>query len=289
MQAAAEYASHLPAYLDELPCAKHAWSDVVDAIKTARTAIQGAGDDEYVELELRFRLGTPAGHFQPGVPAEAFAALEKRLDSGRDWSEVTPWFNIQTAFHGSSVPGDTRKLRTETRYPPTCDRVAEGVAITSIQKELVQNRDYRTVALGMAADGNPAEIRVALNIERPVASALLPDDVQTSSVHVKERKCYFYAPTGCTNAVWCYMLTRRWTGGTYREARTAKDNLPPVCEVEIECIDPSYLLSKDPGKTAVKLLGKACDLLGIMSTDLRDKKAFIIEPSGGPMLWARYK
>lgn len=282
------YTSSAPAYLDQLPCARHAWSDVVDAICTARTTIQAAADNEYVELEMRFRLGAPAGHFQPGVPEEAFAALEERLDSCRDWASITDWHNIQTSFHGSSVPGDTRRLRTESCFPPKRDNLAE-VVITSVQKELVQNRDYRTVAMGMSLNGVPAEIRVALNIERTVPPVMLPDDVETSSVHVKERKCYYYAPTGCSSPVWCYMLTRRWTGSTFREARKAKDAFPPVCEVEIECIDPSYLLSKDPGKTAVKLLGKACDLLGIMSADLRDQTGFILEPSGGPMLWARHK
>jgi hypothetical protein len=234
-------------------------------------------------MEMRFRLGRPAHGFQPGVSVEGFAALEERFDSGRDWAQTVDWHNIHVYFHGSAVPGDARRLRTEVSFPSGSDSAPQ---IECTQKELIGNYDYRIVPLA-SADPETADLRIALNVERAIPSTNIPDDVEPSAVHIKCRKCYMYAPTDCKSPVWSYMLTKRWTGSTLEEALLAKERVAPVNEVEVECLCPDYVRSKDPGKLAINMLYKACDVFGILSGKLADRTAYMIEPTRNAMLWSR--
>lgn len=287
MQHASEYISEQPAFVGKLPCAKHAWSDVTDVVRTLRSSIESASDqDSFVEMEMRFRMGQHMGThgFQPGVSLKAFEALEERFDTGRDWAKTVNWHNIHVYFHSSSVPGDARRLRTEVTFDPDDPTHPK---ITHTQKELIGNYDYRLVPLSVTID--TADLRIALNVEHNIQPSAVPIDVEPSAVHVKCRKCYYYAPTDRKTPVWCYMLTKRWTGSTLEDAMLAKEHHEPVCEVELECMCPDYVRSKDPGRLSINMLHKACDIFGILDRRLADRSSYMIEPTRNAMLWSREK
>lgn len=286
MQHTSEYNTALPKYLERLPCAKHAWPDVVSVIDSARTSIHNMMSSQSTFVELEMRFGRRMQGFEPGISEQAFMALEKRFDSGREWVRKIDWHNINVFFHSSSLPGDRRKLRTEVTFFPTGSE--ETKRVESTHKELVCNHDYRTVPLSVL-DRDPVDIRIALNVERAVSATDVPDTVEPTAVHLKTRKCYYYAPTGYDTPVWCYVLTKRWTGSTLQDAKIAQANILPVYEMEIECLCPAYLTSLDPGHVAAKMLFKACDVLDIMVPELSDRASYIIEPTRNNMLWSRSK
>ena len=288
MQHTSEYTTVTPAYLAKLPCAKHAWPDVCNIIDSARKSIRTMNSQNtFVELEMRF--GRRLHGFQPGVSEQSMRDLEARFDSGREWKRVDPCHNIHVFFHASAVPGDRRKLRTEVTFRPGCE---ESKRVECTQKELVCNHDYRTVALALpetTSQNAPADIRIALNVEHAVPKADVPEITVPSAVHLKTRKCYYYAPTGTEEPVWCYVLTKRWMGTTLQDAKIAQATKEPTYEMEIECLSPDYLVSVDGGKVAAKMLYKACDVLDILVPELRDKSAYMIEPTQNAMLWTRHK
>ena len=280
----AEFASNLPEQLNDLPCAKHAWADATKVIETAQSSIHRMGSSHnFVELEVRF--GKSGSTFCPGVTEEAFRNLEARLDSGREWHRTVDWHNITSYIHPSAIRGDTRKLRTEITYPPGCD-AEQPPPIECTNKVRITKHDYHTVPLG-GVDQKSVDMRWALSVEHGVIEDV-PVTTEPTAVHLKVRKCYYYAPTRCNQPAWCYALTMRWTASTLLDALVRKKTSPPVYEVELECCFPEYLLQKDPGKLSVKMLSKTCDILQILDpVHLPDPTSYIIEPTSGSMLWMR--
>jgi hypothetical protein len=277
------FSSPAPSYLDKLQCAKHAWPDVTNVIDATRRHLAGVTPNGHVELELRFGKKTATG-FQPTISASAFQALEDRFDTGRDWAKVVDWHNTHVYFHGSAVLNDKRTLRTEVTYPPGCDSVQQTECI---HKELLLNHDYRTVPM-TATMQDTVDIRLAVNTERKVPDHEIPMITEPLSMHIKVRKSYFYAPTGFQMPVWCYALTKRWTGKTLQDTLMAMQRQEPTYEMEIECLESSYL-NQDSGQVAAKLMYKLCDILDIIEPTFRDRQSFVIEPVDGMLLWNRSK
>lgn len=280
----ADFLQATPAYVDKLPCAKHAWAEVTGLIDTARKSAHTAADGVFAELEVRF--GRRDATFEPGVPESAFAAVEARLDTGRDWAKVVDWHNVHAFHYPSAIPGDARKVRTEIMYPPRDAAGDADAAVEHIHKKRVNTCDYRTVPIG-AQTSRTADLRIALNTEHPVPEEDLPAEVTPSLVHIKQRKQYYYAPVASDAPVWCYNLTRRWVGDTFEAAALARKTRAPVCEIEIECVRPEYFDGREPGHVAVKLLCKAADILAILSPALQNHASYIIEPVSSSMLWNR--
>jgi hypothetical protein len=294
-----------PEYMSRLPCAQHAFDDVVDVIRQAQRALHAVGRSprEHVELELRFGQVGDQRQFVPGVAPRMMQALEQRLDSGRDWARVVPWYNVQSYFHASGVPGDTRKLRTEAAASCSSDGGPAPFRLESLHKRSICRSDYRCVALREVAlqvpDRPLIDLRIAVNIEQHVAAEELPERIEPDGVHFKERKEYHYAPTGEGSPVWVYVLTRRWHGDTLENALLSRQREPPTCEVELECLRPDYF-AEDKGTTtesnsvqqraehvAAQLLYKAHDLMAVLSPLQRDPGAFMMEPVNKNLLWAR--
>jgi hypothetical protein len=276
MNHAAAFSFAFPPYVERLPCAKSAWSDVTSVLDSSRRAVQE--NRTGIELELRFGQKTLQG-FEPGVTQAAFHALESRFDTGRDWARVDDWVNMQAFMH-KDVSGQ-KDLRTEIVYNNV------DAAPVTIHKQKLVTHDYHIASLSSYFTSN-IDMRLALAQETTVSDAEIPQEVHPTSVHVKERKSYFYAPTGYDTPVWCYMLTKRWTGATLAAALTNRHgNKAPTYEVELECVYPPYLTSKESGQIAMKMLYKACDMLELIEPSLRDRSVFSMEPSSNNMLWAR--
>ncbi len=269
-----------PSYLEKLPCAKHAWPDVTNVIDVTRRHLAGIPGDAHVELELRFGKKTTTG-FQPNISASAFQALEDRFNTGRDWAKVIDWHNTHVYFHNSAVTNDIRKLRTEVTYPPGCQSMQQTECM---HKELLLNHDYRAVPITVSTQGG-IDIRLAVNTERIVPDHEIPMITEPQDVHIKVRKSYYYAPTGYQTPVWCYALTKRWTGKTLQDTLLSMQANEPSYEMEIECLESSYL-NQDSGQVAAKLMFKLCDILDIIEPAFRDRQAFVIEPLDN-MLWNR--
>lgn len=278
MNHAAAFSFTYPPYVERLPCAKSAWPDVTSVLDSSRRAVNENGSG--IELELRFGQKGLNG-FEPGVSQAAFQTLETRFDTGRDWARVSEWVNVHTYMH-PDVSGQ-KELRTEVIY-----NTNTAVSPVTIQKQKIVSHDYRITSLTASVLNTSVDMRIAISHEMPVPDAEIPQEIMPTAVHIKERKSYFYAPTGYDTPVWCYMLTKRWTGPTLAAVlATRHGGKPPIYEIELECVYPPYLLSKEPGQIAIKLLYKACDMLELIEPNLRDRSSFLIEPSTNNMLWLR--
>lgn len=278
MDHVAAFSFTFPSYVERLPCAKSAWPDVMSVLDSSRRAVNE--NSASVEVELRFGHKTAHG-FEPGVTQAAFQALETRFDTGRDWARVDDWVNVHAFMH-PDVSGQ-KELRTEVIFSNT-----NTVAPKTIQKQKLVTHDYRITSLSTTTLPTPIDLRLAVAREIDTPDAEIPQETTPTAVHLKERKCYYYAPTGYDTPVWCYMLTKRWTGPTMAAVlATRHSGKPPVYEVELECVYTPYLLSKEPGQIAMKMLYKVCDMLELIEPLLRDRATFLIEPSTNNMLWVR--
>lgn len=270
-----------PAYVERLPCAKSAWPDVMSVLDSSRRAVNE--NSTAVELELRFGHKTAQG-FEPGVSQAAFQALETRFDTGRDWARVEDWVHVHAFMH-PDVSGQ-KELRTEVIFDSP-----SAMTPKTIQKQKMVTHDYCITSLLSETNNHhtaPLDLRLAVSKELSTPDEEIPQETVPKAVHLKERKCYYYAPTGYDTPVWCYMLTKRWTGPTMAAVLTTRNSgKPPTYEVELECVYTPYLLSKEPGQIAMKLLYKVCDMLELIDPALRDRSTFLIEPSTNNMLWVR--
>ena len=283
MQHISTVSNDTPSLLEKLPAGKHAWHNLVRAINTTRRYIHSVNPKStFVEFEIRF--GKLGSRFTPGVPEDVFRRVEQRFDSGRDWASVEPWCNAHVFYHASKIPGDSRTFRTETTFPP---HTPGSTRVECTYKELLSNTDYRATPLTTATSVSPCDVRVALNAEHAVPEADVPEIVEPTSVHLKKRKRYLYAPTGHKTPVWCYVLTQRWSGPTFAGAKQAQQTQPGVCEIELECLSPTHLLHNSPEQIAIKLLYKIADILGILVPHYQDASTYMIEPTEGNMLWQR--
>ena len=131
-------------------------------------------------------------------------------------------------------------------------------------------------------------VRLDVNSEHRVPIPTdLSESVSPHAVHLKQRKSYYYSPTGQTTPVWCYSLTRRWVGATLEEALGRKAAKEPVYELEIECVDPSYLVASDTAATAYKTLSKIDDLIALINPSLA-KTPYALLPSAEAGLARRH-
>jgi len=260
-----------PKQLADLPCAQPALTSVTAAIKLAQSTLQSI-DLGSSHLELELRMGQHAKNFRPGVPQRVFVALEKWFDTGDRWAFISDWHNIHAYFHGSAIPGDSSRIRTEVTFGS-----GDGVHTEHTQKDRVRNFDFCTLACDKTTE--TTDLRLALNVEHRVQQSRVPDDVDPTEVHIKCRKSYRYAPTNWDSPVWEYSLTKRWTGPTLTAAMEARKKSEPVFEVEIECIDPTYMANHDACDVAVKLLHKIVDVLSAVAPEYLDNTAYTIEPA----------
>lgn len=278
MQYASDYNTTLPPYMHKLECGKNSFDDIADAIKEGCEIISTIDRGKtFFEFELRF--GQHESGFMPGVKRGQFYAVERRLDSGRDWAEIHDWHYINAYQHPSSIAGDVRKLRTEIIFGGP-----HGNSNTTIYKELVSNFDYKVIP--MKSHEPDLGMRIAFNLEHKVTEGI-PDLTEPTCVHRKERKCYYYTPTNHKTPVWCYVLTKRWVGKTYIEAYKASKTKEPTYEIELECVCMDYLLSMNNGQVATKFLYKACDIIHMLSPGFKDYKDYMIEPFRKSFLWRK--
>jgi hypothetical protein len=237
-------------------------SEMVAGIERARDLHHTlTSDTDQVELELRLGIinSDSATGFTAGVTAAAFARVEKRLDTGRDWARVEEWSNSRCFFHKRT--SDDARVRTEATVLHNSEH-----QVHSQIKNRIGRYDW---LINPGLSGPWLAIRLDINHEQQ----LRPSDDLTASVlphavHLKQRKSYYYCPTGQTAPVWCYSLTKRWIGATLEDVMSAKASSEPAYEIELECTDPTYLMTTETASVAYKTLSKIGDLLGLIDPKL---------------------
>jgi hypothetical protein len=282
---ASNYSQMVPPYMASYRCCIQALANVQDLVEQGRQTIEATGGrDTYVELEIRFGKHTPV-NFHPGITESAFSHIESRLDSSTDFSQVTDWHNVWV-YHHANIER-TATMRTETTYPPGTDLKASGPAkVESTYKRVIDKRNYQTrLLIANDIDLQSADMRIALSIERKPSLDEIPAHTIPTSVHLKRRKTYLLCPNQHPEPVWQYTLTQRWVGADREAAENSYKFQPPVCEVEIECIQPSYLCTQGSQYAAASMLIKACDILKMINSALDNREAFVIEPQC--LLWQR--
>jgi len=267
--------------LRRLPCATDVYLAVQALVTEAQQAMREESDAN-ANFELEVRVGRlERGRFRNGVPLPALRQLESWMDQGEHWLAIEPWHVITSVEFDAVVGGAEERLRSEVHYPGLV--AAGGVPRVKIErKERWAVTDLASHAAGdeprPARREGPARsslgLRVALNRELSVPPDGLPKTVMPRSVCIKHRKNYQYVPTGKARPAWCYSLTQRWRGATHRDAEIAQRTQSPQCEVELECVDPRYLLQADPLTMAWDVLGKSCQLLEFLDSGLADRTAY---------------
>lgn len=231
----------------------HTVTDVV------RVAKQMAHDGAPVELEVRF--GRAGGSFVPGMSPEQMDRIERQLRTCRDWTRASDDWELSMLFyHGSTIPGDTRVLRTESTY-----HSATSKEVRCVDKHPVRTHTYTVQLLDPIDPPPPIDFRVAAAVENQVPDVDIPSSTRPSRVVVRLRTEYLYTPLGRTRPAWSFMLTKRWSAATFHQALLLKETEPPQCDIELECVDPAYLLDHSAEQVGFKMLWKVYDLIGLLS------------------------
>lgn len=292
----APYQATLPEVVRQHGCMVNAYADMLDGARQLKELARDAAHTQLYELEVRFGTLQPDGRFRAGVAPATMHFLEQCFDMGQHWKRVGDWHVINVYFHRSALPGDDRRLRTETTFPAAGS--ASAIKVETIVKERVRTIDLRTTLLAhrpscmdQASDGKMAEdgmdVRVAISRETTIPDAQIPAAVQPTEVHIKERKCYYYDSRSVNEVTWVYTLTRRWTGATYAEAEAQRQSqVEPCCEVEIECVSAKLILSEPP-RLAFNTLLVAHSVLKYIDRRFGNPDAYIMQPASGNMLWAQ--
>jgi hypothetical protein len=234
----------------EVPNALHdAVQELQPMMQRLRSSLQR--DGETYELEARMGLLGDTS-FVPGINSECMRQIEAMLTSYDGWDRVTQgWVYSQDYFYRV----DGKQFRTSTTFDHA------NVASTHMYKTVLEQRDLRHVPLHSSAvlahlHKIPvvADVRVSLAMESPVAE--LPQLVKPYMLRFKQRRSFHVRG-------WRYDLTKTWQASSRKEME-AKQQQPPVCEVEVECEDPVGCFAK-PYHTdeymATSLLLKMLDML----------------------------
>lgn len=200
-----------------------------------------------VGLELEARIGRMNANEQTttGVPEEEIDRITKFVETNpllsvRDWAQHTDYFIM--------VRGKEHRYRT----------IGESGSL-EMKTEVTQKVRLDTC---MLRSGTTA-VRFVLSREIPVEIASLPDTVAPKHVRVTHRKTFEFASRGCTSGpTWRIDLGIVWSGDTKFEAETKQRQYQASqYTVELEMLDPSYVIHHDDAYVACSLAMKVGDLL----------------------------
>jgi hypothetical protein len=236
-------------------------SKVSRVIQMAKSHLEKTGDLP----ELEFRLGLFRNRFIPGMSEELMTRLEERFDTFRDWNTVSDvWRLIHTYYHKSSIPHDTRQLRSDLVFQ-------SDVVTHKTTMEKVCHTSATFITEGSTQDV-PVDFRVAFSVEKTIPTRDIPDSVVPHRCVIKLRKEYTYSPADNPEPVIAFHFTKRWSGGAYAEVMATVNN-PPECDIEIELLSKNYLKNHSAEEIAFKMLWKLYSIIieirqGNIETDI---------------------
>lgn len=288
------YTQTVPPEVAKYQCMVSAYPQALQSVHKLKELVRDCKPTDHYELELRFH--TTRGL---GVSSHVMDRLEASFNKSRHWSKVEDWHVVCTHYHASSIPDDQRELRTQIIFNPGAGD--ESAVVNTEVKKTVQNLDLVTESIAAQAAGNEGEmkIRVALARESVVPKEHIPAETQSTKVHIKERKCYYYTSKSLSmdaldqrhEPTWMYCLTRRWTGMTYVEAQTNKMRRreSAICEIEVELLNPAAMLQVQcPERVAFSILQIAHGILNFMDDSrFGNPQMYSLQPTNTNLLWAK--
>lgn len=257
-----------PKYMSAFPCCSVALPHMIDVVEKARMAaieesrVAGPGQG-VVETEVRFGSCVDGNRFQTGISETALRDIEKQLDTAVDWwASVQDWVNVWV-YHHPDPENPSQTLRTETVFTEGGDGTLPE-RNTIVKKTLFK----KNMATETQVDGGKlTDIRVAVSREVP---RKLEGTVRVlpTLVYLKKRKTYYLCSRGEEQPNFMYTLTKRWFGDNRSDCERNYKTTPPVCEVEIEICNPTYLQRTPPDYVAASLLFKSTDILQMIHSAL---------------------
>lgn len=229
-------------------------------------------------FELECRLGHLSldgkNSFTPGVSAQFHERLLTEMEEYAvqstngtgGWFAVQDWEEQHDYFYElPPSPEDMRPqgvlMRTTVRFLPT------GIQTKHICKHNRDHVEFRYVSQE-AGTAEGYDLRVSLNYEQEFKCDQIPQRVESKFVRIKSRKSYQHRSTNSDKPTWSIDFTKSWSGTNRMEAELQQRSVPPVYEVEVECLDPyGYMNSPEKDKTflATSLLLKTRNLLGAVT------------------------
>lgn len=248
-----------------------------DRIKTTlERAASLVRDGQPVELEVRF--GRIRGRtFDPGFSPTEVDRIEALLQTFKNWSKgESGWYQSHVFYHGSSIPGDKRELRTEKTYRSTTREDVECIEKRSVDKLDCAVALLEGPPIGPEGESPPVDFRVSVAVEHPVPKDDIPMSVRTDRCVLKRRREFLYTPVDRYAPLWAFHITKRWSAPTLVQALflSAKDQ--PQCDIELELLDPRYLVEVGTDEAAFKMLWKVYDVIQAILGETLHSDAFAI-------------
>ena len=220
-----------------------------------------AGLDEHADhhYELEVRLGMwQHKRFVPGINADSLRQIENMLSSFSEWERFSHgWVHSQDYFY--EIKG--QQYRTSTTFPTDGSRATcVHVFKTMLDHVELQGSALHSDEVLAHVHKVPivCDLRVGLSTEKEIAARELPPLVTPHLLRFKQRRSF-------ETRGWRFDLTKTWQAKT-REEMEQKQAHDPVCEFEIECLNPRAYLS-EPFHTdeyvATSILLKALDFVTI--------------------------
>lgn len=266
-----------PPYMAAFPCCSIALPHMIDVVEKARMASveesRSVGPNKgVIETEIRFGSCIEGNRFQTGISETALRDIEMQLDTAVDsWASVQDWINVWV-FHYPDPENPKQTLRTESVFMPDSETALPER--NTIVKTSLFKKNMATEA--QVDGGRLTDLRVAISREVPRkiegAVRVLP-----TLVYLKKRKTYYLCCRGEEQPTFMYTLTKRWHGSGRDECERAYKTSPPVCEVEIEICNPSYLQRTPSEYVAASILFKSADILRMIHGSL-DPATYSIIP-----------
>jgi hypothetical protein len=205
-------------------------------------------DREDALVELETRMGQiQQNKFVPGLSKPLFDRVLRLIHSYRGWSKVTPWTEIHDFFYDGL---DNEPIRTTVMFDETQRKLHQR----HIRKKKIASLDLKS--------HKEIDIRIALAVEEDLDPSIIPEIVEPNLVRIKQRRSYYYTPSGMTDPAWVFDLTLTWQGSTKEEAELNQKEIDPVMEVECECLSPMLYRQhkqEDHKYVAQSLLRKVLD------------------------------
>lgn len=255
--------SEVPKYLSNYP-------EISDAVMSVKDLVnEWKPPTPTCQYELEARLGRLGPHnFETGVMPAFMERVVSLMNTYQQWSDVTPWVETHDYFYHAGSDPSKPMVRTTAQFEIEPGTAKKRMKISNVRKYTLMKYDYQFVSQTMTlpTDMHQYDLRVTLNREETLNKDDLPRIVNPTYMRIKSRKTYFYtSPDMPSNKpIWRFDLTKSWAATTKTQAEMKQKNEEPTFELELECLDPSALMTsptRDSFYVACSLLLKVKDFI----------------------------
>jgi hypothetical protein len=223
---------------------------VVRAASMASASVsRGLMQDVRVELELRLgRHGDDGAAFVSGLGEAHFQRILSCLESYGGWTRVVDWNNFDDIFFDVELEGSRVEVRSRVTYDGE-------IHVESITKKRVMDKVLDLRVAGLC-------VRPAVALEKIIENQCLPASVVPKHVRLRRRKSFVIGSTVLPGEVFRFDVTLTWVAATKYEAEKAMRSVPPIMEVELECLRTNeYVQQTSAARLAESMFAKIADFL----------------------------